>query len=434
MLLLLLVLAACGGETIVPDPTPHPEPMATLVVQGGTGGGNYAPGTVVAIAAAPPAAGMAFDAWTGDVAAVAVPASAQTSVTVPTAGAMVTATYAAKPVDPPGPPDPGGPVTASVETDPVPGSGDAADDLSIWIHPTDAAKSTIIGTDKAAGYLLVYDLDGKEIHRLDTGRVNNVDIRYGFPFDGGNIDLVAASDRTDDTIAVFRVDPATRDLVPLSAIDTGIVVYGFCLYKSAVTGDFHAFITSKDGEIEQWRLSDDGAGGVSGTLVRELDLGDTVEGCVADDEHGVLYLGEESEGIWRYSAEPGTTDRVLVDGTGSSGELVADVEGLTIYRASDGTGYLIASSQGADEYTVYERTSTNAYVFSFQIVGGVVDGTGNTDGIDVTSANLGAAFPYGFFAVQDGSNSGGQNFKLVPWERVAAAPSPALTMDPTTGR
>jgi len=45
-----------------------------------------------------------------------------------------------------------------------------------------------------------------------------------------------------------------------------------------------------------------------------------------------------------------------------------------------------------------------------------------TDGIDVTSASLGPAFPHGLFVAQDGVNEGGnQNFKLVPWEAIANA-------------
>lgn len=45
------------------------------------------------------------------------------------------------------------------------------------------------------------------------------------------------------------------------------------------------------------------------------------------------------------------------------------------------------------------------------------------DGLDVTSAALGAAFPQGLLVVQDGRNITPverQNFKLFPWERVAA--------------
>jgi phytase-like protein/calcineurin-like phosphoesterase family protein len=39
-------------------------------------------------------------------------------------------------------------VGATVETDPVPHRGDAADDPAIWVHPADPSLSTIIGTDK----------------------------------------------------------------------------------------------------------------------------------------------------------------------------------------------------------------------------------------------------------------------------------------------
>ena len=46
-------------------------------------------------------------------------------------------------------------VTATVETDPVPNGGNAADDLCIWIHPADTSLSLIIGTDKK---LLVGDV------------------------------------------------------------------------------------------------------------------------------------------------------------------------------------------------------------------------------------------------------------------------------------
>ena len=53
-----------------------------------------------------------------------------------------------------------------------------------------------------------------------------------------------------------------------------------------------------------------------------------------------------------------------------------------------------------------------------------IDGTTDTDGIDVTSTSLGSAFPHGLFIAQDGKNTSPtppQNFKLVPWEAIAKA-------------
>ena len=38
-------------------------------------------------------------------------------------------------------------VSATVETEPVPHGGDAADDPAVWVNPDDPARSAIIGTD-----------------------------------------------------------------------------------------------------------------------------------------------------------------------------------------------------------------------------------------------------------------------------------------------
>ena len=53
-----------------------------------------------------------------------------------------------------------------------------------------------------------------------------------------------------------------------------------------------------------------------------------------------------------------------------------------------------------------------------------IDGTSETDGLDVTSTALGTAFPKGMLVVQDGYKrlpDGAQNFKLIAWEDIAAA-------------
>ena len=322
-------------------------------------------------------------------------------------------------------------VRARAETEPVPSGGDAADDPAIWVHPSDRDASLVIGTDKQGG-LAVYDLEGSELAYLADGRMNNVDLRYGFELGGERVDLVTAGNRTNDTIAVYRVDGEGRTLVDVAAgaLDAGLTVYGSCMYRSASTGETYVLINSEDGEIVQHRLVAEGDR-VSTEEVRRFDVGSQTEGCVADDEHGWLYVGEEAEGIWRYGAEPDAGDaRTSVDSTGGSGNLTADVEGLALYVMPSGRGYLIASSQGENAYAVYEREGDNAYVGSFRIVDGDVDRTSDTDGLDVTSAALGPLYPSGLLVVQDGSNDdGNQNFKLVAWEDVAGAFAPALAID-----
>jgi len=313
-----------------------------------------------------------------------------------------------------------------VETEPMPESGDAADDIAIWVHPTDSALSTVIGTDKRGG-LAVYDLEGRLLqYTFDEGRLNNVDLRYNFPLAGESGAIVVASNRRGDSLVIFWVDDDTRELVDVTAreIETEIDVYGLCLYHSAVSGAYFAFVNGEDGEVQQWELFDDGAGQVDAALVREFAVESQPEGCVADDEQGYLYLGEEDVAIWRFDAEPDRpAEPQEIARTTSDGPLEDDIEGLTLYYAADGGGYLIASSQGNDEYVVYSREETPQYLGRFAIVASdTIDGTSGTDGIDVTNAALGDAFPEGLFVAQDNRNTdpdANQNFKLASWGDIA---------------
>ncbi len=103
------------------------------------------------------------------------------------------------------------------------------------------------------------------------------------------------------------------------------------------------------------------------------DFNELVEGIVADNEKDVVYIAGEDTSIYRYQTLNGVIQnagRVTVGSVGD-GNLTADIEGLTMYYASDGKGYLIASSQGSSQYAVYERefsgTAANAYIKNFSI-------------------------------------------------------------------
>jgi len=310
-------------------------------------------------------------------------------------------------------------VVAAVETDPVNTKGDSADDATLWVHASDPSLSLVIGTDKKSG-LAVYDLSGKEIQFVRDGQMNNVDHRDGFPLAGKNVSLVTASNRSNNTIAIYKIDADTRRLENVAAAPVKTIdAYGSCMYKSKA-GKFYYIVTSKQGVVEQYELFEDGKG-VSAKPVRQFKVGSQLEGCVADDELGYLYIGEEDVGIWKYSAEPDAELlKTKVDTVGPGGNLVADVEGLTIAYESDGKGYLIASSQGNSTFAVYKREGANDYVKSFRIVRGEkIDEVTETDGIHVTTANLGPLFPKGVFIAQDGlDDKGKQNFKLVPWDLI----------------
>ncbi|GAA0229693.1 phytase [Cryptosporangium japonicum] len=301
---------------------------------------------------------------------------------------------------------------ATVETEPVAHSGDAADDPAFWFDPNDSSRSMIVGTDKK-GALETYDLAGRRLQRIPNVFPNNVDVR-------GNV-VVAADDDTDEgVLRIYLVDPATRRLSSAAVVPTTVTAHGVCMYRSPKTDKLYAFPNAVSGRVEQWELTVRGSK-VTAKSVRLFNLGRAVEGCVADEASGALYIGQEKVGIWRYGAEPdaGRT-RTLVDGARPErdGHIQADVEGLAI--AGD---RLYASSQGSSDFTVYGRMD-NKYLGRFRVANsGGVDGCQDTDGIDATSRPLGPAFPTGMFVCQDGYNVQGssvqrQNFKFVPLDRV----------------
>lgn len=312
-------------------------------------------------------------------------------------------------------------VMAVRETDAVDTQGDAADDSAIWVDPADPARSVIIGTAKKSG-LYSYGLDGKTIQFLPEGRLNNVDVRT-VKLGGIDTIVIGASDRDRKAIALFRLDPATRQISVLAErVPSGFVdPYGFCFYKDA-TGALYAFMTDKEKNAAQWRI-DSTDGKVTATKVRDLPLATQSEGCVADEVAGVVYIGEEGVGVWSFPAapdQPATATAVIK--VADNPKLMADVEGLAIYRNATGTSYLLVSSQGNSSYAVFELGGAHAYKGSFIIAQGAVDGVTETDGIEVVSVPLGADFPKGLFVAQDGDNTdppANQNFKLVSWDEIA---------------
>jgi len=309
---------------------------------------------------------------------------------------------------------------AVAETAPVASLDDAADDPAIWTHPDDPAKSFIIGTDKQAG-LYVYDLAGAVKQFLPAGRPNNVDLRQGVVLaDGWRGDLAAASDRADDTIALFAVSAAGVEKIGAFA-SAEAEPYGLCM--GMIEGAPMVFSAYKTGALIQYAVTGAGAG----ARVAQIDFATQLEGCVFDDEMQVLYVGEEARGVWRVDFEAGRPGApVLIDEVAGASGVKADVEGLALYKSGPGAGYLIASSQGNNSYAVYDRAGANRFIGRFAVgEGAAIDGAQETDGIEATAAGLGPDFPNGALIVQDGYNrprGEAQNFKIIDWRDVEALP------------
>ena len=235
---------------------------------------------------------------------------------------------------------------------------------------------------------------------------------------GGRV-IVAASDRADTAnahVALFTLDTVARRLVPMGRYPVGTgEAYGMCLWTRAKDKALFGFVVLKNGRIDQVRIDVSGATPRVET-VRSMKLGTQAEGCVVDDRTGLLYVAEEDVGLWRFAADP-AAPIARVDGR----TLVADAEGLALAPKGKTGGYLVVSSQGDNAYTLY-RLAGMTYAGRFRIGGGAIDGTSETDGIELALGDFGPDYPEGLFVAQDGDNAPDtQNFKYVSWAKVVTA-------------
>lgn len=311
-------------------------------------------------------------------------------------------------------------LTATAETKPVAKVGpddDAADDPAFWYNKNDPSKSLVFGSNKKAG-IHSYDLNGEEIQFIACGKINNVDVRQEIKTNSGLIDVVAGSNRTDNSISLFAIDKEGRlDGEKEFKISLGnFEPYGFCLAKTS--GDeLHAFVNNKQGDIYQIGIEINGDQ-LKSEILRRLKVDTQPEGMIVDDEAEVLYVGEEQAGIHYGSSRANASTRLkmLRQSTADNPMIHYDIEGLSIFNKG-GKKYLLASVQGSFSYAVFDLDK-NQYVTSFVIKPDAIDGVEETDGLDILQRDLGAPYKQGIIAVQDGFNQQGdqmlaQNFKYI---------------------
>ncbi len=316
-------------------------------------------------------------------------------------------------------------VTPFAETEAVASSGDAADDPAIWIHPETPSLSRVLGTDKRAG-LYVYDLAGNVQNFLPSGELNNVDLRQNVQFGQSEpIDLVAATNRTINGVSLFTISPDGDVAEAGDFLTPTVEPYGLCVGNDE--NGFRVFVTYKTGLVEIFAV-EQGKDGFEGDLLNTLQLSSQLEGCSYDETQNVLFVGEEASGIWRIDLDGNSEfSRLQIDTVGSHTGLVADVEGVDIWRGPADFGYLVVSAQEGDRYLVYERSAPNRWVGTFAINGTedeLIDGVSHTDGLAVTSVTLNENTVNGMLVVQDDSNGDEgltQNFKFVSWSAIEAA-------------
>jgi 3-phytase len=296
------------------------------------------------------------------------------------------------------------------------------DDPSIWIHPTDASKSIIIGTDKDTdGGLYAFDLNGKILKKSITlKRPNNVDIAYGLLIDGKKVDVAVTTERESNKIRIFSLP----DLNPID--NGGIEVFegeelrdpmGIALYTRPSDKKIFAIVGRKSGPSGSylWQYELYGAGKfATAKVVRKFGAYSgkkEIEAIAVDNELGAVLYCDEQFGIRKYKADPALNDNKELALFGKTG-FKADNEGIAIYKKTDSTGYILVSNQQANTFMVYPREGAKGNPNEYPLLAEIPTSTIECDGADVTSVNLGGKYKNGLFVAM----SNGMTFHYYAWD------------------
>lgn len=305
-----------------------------------------------------------------------------------------------------------------------------SDDPAIWINHTDPSKSLIVGTDKDIdGALFVFDLEGKiQRDKVVTGlkRPNNVDIAYGLMLNSRPTDIAVTTERFTHKLRIFSLP----DMKPVDGgglemfVGEGGAEYrdlmGIALYTNK-DGKIYAIVGRKNGPTSggylwQYLLEDAGNGTVKATLVRKFGIYSgkkEIEAIAVDNELGYVYYSDEQIGIRQYYADPEKGDHQLAL-FGTSG-FKADHEGISIYKLTESTGYILVSDQGANRFQIFSREGNSQNPYEHNLLKVVNVKATQSDGSDVVNTPLNEKFKHGLFVVM----SDDKTFHYYRWEDIA---------------
>ncbi|MFD1257660.1 phytase [Mucilaginibacter terrae] len=304
------------------------------------------------------------------------------------------------------------------------------DDPAIWVNPKDNTQSLIIGTDKNEdGALYVFDLNGKIIkNKVVSGlkRPNNIDIAYGLTLNGKPTDIAITTERMTHKLRMFSLpDMKAVDHggIPVFEGETGFEyrdLMGIAIY-TAKNGNIYAIAGRKNGPknggyLWQYLLTDDGTGLVKATLVRKFGQYSgkkEIESIAVDNELGYVYYSDEQTGVRQYYADPAKGNQQLAL-FGTTGFKV-DHEGISIYKLTDTTGYILVSDQGGNRFQIFSREGTASNAFEHKLLKIAPVAARQSDGSDVTAKPLNSIFKHGLFVVM----SDDKTFHYYRWEDIA---------------
>jgi 3-phytase len=310
-------------------------------------------------------------------------------------------------------------------------------DTAIWVDPSDTKTNRLLVANRELGHggLYVLDFQGKITQVVGGQQLSYLDVRYQFPMGEHWVSVVAASIHSTHSLSFFQIVSGSGGVAEPIENNLGTLPFEpnvTCLYQSHRTGKFFVFVGDESGTLHQFEMQSVSTSELSLTEVRNFHLPSPVSACVVDDLLGHVYLAENTNGIWKYNAEPTTVrDPVLIDTMQPEGNLpLAGISGLALYQSYAAEGYLIASTTGEPLYHVYQRGSENSWITNFRIQHNLDEAVVQDYRLSITNLPINDSFPHGLMVTHQTFPDGGvEAFELVSWKDVREITYPPLMMD-----
>lgn len=285
-----------------------------------------------------------------------------------------------------------------------------SDDPAIWVDPSDAARSLVIGTDKDIdGALYVFGLDGRVREDLVVRgllRPNNVDIARGVMLGGKAVDVAIVAERFAHRLRVYTLPdmrPVDGGGIPVFEGERARDVMGVAAWVRPADGALLVAVSRSDrhapkqGYLHQYRLVDDGTGSLRGIKARAF--GDwsgrkEIEALSVDPVGGHVFASDETFGLRKYRVDPAVEDADDELAAFGLAGFARDHEGSAVMRDAAGRALLWVSDQQAGTLRVFDLSGSPDKPEEPRFIGHVPIAARETDGIDLVAGGL-PGFPGG---------------------------------------
>jgi 3-phytase len=295
------------------------------------------------------------------------------------------------------------------------------DDPAVYYNKKRPSRSFVVGTDKGGklgqGGVFAFDLKGKNIKEkniLGINRPNNIDIAYGLKTNSKKtMDIAICTERNTNKIRVIQL-PEMKLIdnggIPVFVGELEASPMGVSLYTDPTSQRIYAIVGRKTGPstnyLFQYALEFDKTGNVVGTLIRKFGKYSgkkEIESIAVDNELGYVYYSDETVGIRKYYAHPDSSNVELA--FFGNERFKEDNEGISIFKTSNKTGFILVSDQQANQFHVFRREGDTGDVHKHSILRTIKTQTNESDGSEILNQKLNRKFKDGLFVAMSNNKT-----------------------------